>query len=273
MRKVLRRSESGPGRTRQRLATVLRRAGSLITVELAAEALEVDRTTASKTLSRWTDQGWLKRLRRGTYAPVPPDSINSERTLTNPWLIVPRFFAPGYVGGWSAAEHWHLTEQIFRDVCVFTARRFRNKRILVEGTPFVLHRTEPGRLFGLRTVWEGAIRVPLSDPHRTLIDMLDRPAVGGGIRHVESCFREYLRLPEADLQRLVRYGDQLGSGAVFKRLGFLLERARSGNARAIRACHARITKGNTRLDPALPASRLVTRWRLWVPEAWAEGRR
>jgi len=255
--------------TRKRLAMVLRASRPLITIRSAAEALNLEPDKAAKTLARWAKQGRIKRLRRGIYAPVPLDSLSGETALSNPWVLVPRLFSPGYVGGWSAAEHWHLTEQIFRDVCVFTSRAFRHKREVVDGTPFSLQRTKPNRLFGLTTIWDGSARIPVSDPERTLIDMLDRPSVGGGIRHVDSCLREYLRLPNTDLKKLVRYGDRLGSGAVFKRLGYLIEHAGTGHQEVLKACRTRLTAGTVRIDPALPADRLVTRWRLWVPSAWS----
>jgi predicted transcriptional regulator of viral defense system len=64
------------------------------------------------------------------------------------------------------------------------------------------------------------------------------------------------------------YADRLGNGAVFKRLGFVLERVAPAEKETIDACRGRLTKGNAKLDPSLPAKRLVTAWRLWVPENW-----
>lgn len=255
---------------RVRLARVLRAAGDLVTVDDAAGALDVDRRTAAKLLARWAEQGWLKRLRRGVYSPIPVDAVSAERTLENPWVLVPELFSPGYVGGWSAAEHWNLTEQIFREVCVFTARSFRHKREVFEGIGFVLNRTQEDHLFGLDTVWEASVRIPLSDPHRTILDMLTRPAVGGGIRHVEGCFQTYLGASISDLGKLIEYADRLGNGAVFKRLGFLLERTETRDDWAVRVCQDRMSAGHAKLDPALPANALVRRWRLWVPASWQE---
>jgi predicted transcriptional regulator of viral defense system len=249
---------------------VLRNSRPLVTVRSAAQALALEPVRAAKILARWAKQGRIKRLRRGVYAPVPLDSLSGETTLPNPWVLVPQLFAPGYVGGWSAAEHWHLTEQIFRDICVFTSRPFRQKRVVIEVTSFLLQRTEQDRLFGLATVWEGSVRILVSDPERTLVDMLDRPSVGGGIRHVESCLREYVHRPNSDLKKLVRYGERLRSGAVFKRLGYLLERSGPGNQEILKACRSHLTAGTAKLDPGLPADRLVTRWRLWISSSWSE---
>lgn len=92
--------------------------------------------------------------------------------------------------------------------------------------------------------------------------MLDDPALGGGIRHVNDCLDTYLIEEEGDIEKLITTADRLGNGAVFKRLGFLLER-RSGPADANTACHER-------LAPALTCQRLVTRWRLWCPAGWVK---
>lgn len=262
----IRRIRSDLGR--DRLAAVLRESSGIVTAEDAARALDIERSDASKLLARWAQQGWLKRLRRGIYAPIGIDVRFKEQTLRNPWILVPELFSPGYVGGWSAAAHWNLTEQLFRDVCVFTARPFRGKRETVEGTTSVLNRVSEDSIFGTVFVWEEKVRIPVSDPHRTLIDMLARPATGGGTRHIESCLSAYLQAPSADLQRVLEYGDRLGNGAVFKRLGFLLSRIPGIDAEVLEACQERLTSGNAKLDPALAAAHLVTRWRLWVPSRW-----
>lgn len=266
MSNARRRTRSALGR--DRLAAVLREAGGLVTVQAAARALDLEPRAAAKILARWAEQGWLKRLRRGLYAPIPIDALSSAQTLENPWVLVPRLFAPGYVGGWSAAEHWGLTEQIFRDVCVLTARPFRRKREAIEGTTFALHRISERALFGTVPVWIGRTRVAVSDQPRTLVDMLARPALGGGVRHVDSCLSAYLGSPERDLGKLIAYGDRLGNGAVFKRLGFLLSAKPGIDPEALEACRSRTKAGNVKLDPRLGGDRLVSAWKLWVPRRW-----
>ena len=71
-----------------------------------------------------------------------------------------------------------------------------------------------------------------------------------------------------DIKRLADYGDRLGNGAVFKRLGFLGEQHGADDA-LLNACSERLTAGNAKLDPALVSPRLVTRWRLFIPEHWS----
>jgi predicted transcriptional regulator of viral defense system len=255
-------------KSRDRLALVLRDAGELVTVTEAASSLDLDSRAAAHQLARWASQGWLKRVQRGVYSPIPLDARTAERTLEDPWLLVPRFFAPGYIGGWTAAEHWGFTEQIFRDICVFTARRFRAKQRTIAGVGFALQRTQESAIFGTSTVWRGRTRVQVSDPHRTLVDLLARPASGGGIRHVAACLKQYVALQGADLARVIAYAEQLEVGAVFKRLGFLLERTGGDFAPILEQCRAGLTEGLAKLDPALASPRIVTRWRLRVPASW-----
>ncbi len=256
---------------RKRIAAVLRATKGTVTVSEAAQILEVPAPAAAKMLARWASKGWLSRVRRGLYVPVPLESETGDVALEDPWLVAERLFAPCYIGGWSAAEHWGLTEQIFRTLVVMTTRKPRNRKPVIRGTGF-LARTVPERaLFGLRPVWRGRVKVQVSDPSRTVIDMLNDPRVGGGLRPTVDVLQDYLRSEHKDLRLLVDYGQRLRNGALFKRLGFLLERLAPGEQEALDACREQLTQGNARLDPTLPAGRLVTRWRLWVPAAWSQG--
>jgi predicted transcriptional regulator of viral defense system len=253
--------------SRSRLADVLRSSGDLVSVDAACAALGGDRVVAAKTLARWARQGWLKRLRRGLYAAVPLAARPGDSAIEDPWRLVPQLFSPGYVGGATAAQHWDLTEQLFRSVFVFTARKIRKRELEVQGAPFVLRHRAERLLFGTRSVWRGTTRVDVSDLHRTVVDMLDDPSTGGGIRQVADCLRSYLGNRESDPAVLLDYASRLGNGAVYKRLGFLLEREGKA-APTVAECRQRLTEGTVKLDPGVPSPRLVTRWRLWVPEAW-----
>ncbi len=258
--------------SRTQLAKIIRAAGDLVTVDSAAAALGLGRTVAAKTLARWAGQGRLRRLRRGLYAVVPLAASPDENAVEDAWRLVPCLFSPGYVGGATAAHHWDLTEQLFRSTFVFTARKLRKRELEIQGAPFVLRHRAERLIFGTRAVWRGTTRVNVSDLHRTIVDMLDDPSTGGGIRHVDACLRAYLSRREADLAVVLDYTNRVGNGAVYKRLGFLLERHAKAAA-AVAECRERLTAGTVKLDPAVASSRLVTRWRLWVPEAWKAAER
>ncbi len=258
--------------SRGQLASVLRACSGTISVEQAAKALRLPPTETAKTLARWAKQGWLSRVLRGLYVPVPLTNRTSEVSLEDPWLIAERLFSPGYIGGWSAAEHWGMTEQIYRSILVMTTRKPRNRKPVIKGTAFVLRSIQPGSLFGTKSVWRGQIKVSVSDPSRTVLDLMDDPLLGGGIRPSTDMFQHYLGSEHKNMKLLLEYAERLQSGAAIKRLGFLLERYAPQEAEIITACRAQMTQGNVKLDTSLPADRLITAWRLWVPSDWKEAR-
>ncbi len=259
-------------KSRSKLAKLLRDTKGTISVEQATVSLGLPPKVAAKTLAGWASQGWLSRVRRGLYVPVPLETRTGDVALEDPLIVAERLFAPCYIGGWSAAEHWGLTEQIFRSILVMTTKKPRNRKPTLKGTTFLLRSILPESLFGTKAVWRGQVKVNVSDPSRTVLDLMDDPVLGGGLRPSADVLQSYLRSESKDLKLLVSYAERLGSGAAFKRLGFLLEQFAPGEREAIEACRKRITKGNVKLDPSLPADRLVTAWRLWVSERWAKGR-
>ncbi len=261
----------GRSRTRERLGKLLREGGDVLTVENAGRILGIGREDAAKALARWCKQGWLSRIKRGVYVPVPLESINKDRALEDAWIVIPDLFGPAYVGGWSAAEHWDLTEQVFRDICVFTARAVAKRHQLIHHIPFVVTHISPDQQFGTKTVWKKEKKLSVSDPTRTIVDMLSNPWAGGGVEHVIDCFRNYIKSPHLNPQQLVEYAERLGNAAVFKRLGFLAEQLLGGDHFLVNACKSRLSKGNAQLDPALKGDKLVTRWRLFVPSMLSFG--
>jgi predicted transcriptional regulator of viral defense system len=242
---------------------------TLVSVDVASQTLGIDRRVAAKLLSRWKEQGWLRRIGHGLYVSVPLDLAGSEQVVADPWVLIPTLFGQCYVGGWTAAHHWELTDQLFNETFVFTTRRVIGKRVIAQGATFLLHNVKVKRLFGLKTQWRGTVKVAISDPERTLVDMIAAPEVGDGIDHVADCLSAYLGGKNGDRDLLIRYAEQFENGAMFKRLGFLAD-TRLRDKKLADKCRSRLTQGYARLDPSLPTKKLITAWRLWVPEASAQ---
>ncbi len=267
-----RNGSHGRSRTRERLGKLLRAGGDVFTVEEAAHILGTERQDAAKTLARWCQQGWLSRIKRGVYVPVPIESVSKEQALEDAWIVIPDLFGPAYVGGWSAAEYWDLTEQIFRDICVFTRRPVAHRHQVIHNIPFVVTHISPEKQFGMKTVWKKEKKLSVSDPTRTIVDLLSSPWTGGGVEHVIDCFKNYIEGPHHNPEKLVEYAERLGNAAVFKRLGFLSERLLGEDNLLVPACRSRLSKGNAQLDPALKGDKLITRWRLFIPSILSFGR-
>lgn len=201
--------------------------------------------------------------------PVALESEVADAPPEDAWIVANTAFAPCFVCGWTAAEHWGLTEQVFRTVLVSTTRRPRDRRPVIGGIPFRLRTVREREFFGLRNVWRGRMQVGVTDPTRTILDLMVDPALGGGLRSSTDMLRNYLASREMrNVPQLTQYAEVFGSGAASKRLGFLLSRFAPEEAEAIARCRAAMTQGNAKLDPALPEEKLVTAWRLWLPKGW-----
>lgn len=265
------RKLSGLGKLdREQLAAVIRGTKGSISVPEAAEILRINPSRASMKLSRWTNSGWLTRVRRGLYVPVSLESRSPDIPLEDPWIIAEKLFSPCYVGGWSAVEYWDLTEQIFRTTFVMTTRKIRETAPEIKGSQFKIKKIQKGALFGLKPVWRGQVKVMVSDPTRTIIDLLIDPGLGGGIRPVVDVLQNYLNSDYKNMGQLLDYSQQINKGVIYKRLGFLIERLTPDEKSLIIACRKNMSKGNSKLDPKLQADNLITKWRLWVPKNWKE---
>jgi predicted transcriptional regulator of viral defense system len=260
---TLRKSAGISRRNRALLEELHRRTSGAFDVAQAASVLEVDHDEASRLLGYLARRGWLARVRRGLYVPVPLDARRPGEWVEDPWVVAERVFSPCYIGGWSACEHWDLTEQTFRALLVVTARRVRHRDVDMQGLPFHLTVRGEQQLFGTVRVWRGANRVDVSDPSRTIVDLLDDPRLGGGMRTVADVIGEYLTSEHRNDELLIGYGDRLGNRAVFKRLGYLLEHLGADAPNLVMACFERRSSGLTTLDPAVKATgRIVRRWGL-----------
>ena len=251
--------------SRSQLSKLMRDSQPVITPIKAAAALGLMPTVAARRLAAWSRSGWLARIRRGAYVPVPIESESADVALDDAWSVAAAMFSPCYVGGWSAAEHWGLTEQLFRSICVMTATRPRERQLVLRKARFELHTVALAQFIGMKIVWRGGTRVQVSDPARTLIDMLADPALGGGIRNVAEMLARLLHDQPKEAAKLASYAARIGNGAVCKRLGFLLQRDHPDQTALIESCRTHLTTGYAKLDPALPTDRLVTAWRVWVP--------
>jgi predicted transcriptional regulator of viral defense system len=235
------------------------------TVGDAARAAEVDHARAARLLRHLAEQGWVARVQRGLYATVPLEAEDPAAWSADAWAIASTALGPGYVGGWTALHHWDLTDQLFSTTVFVTSRSVPRRRREIGRDRFELRHRPAGSLFGTRRVWRENVPVEVSDPERTLVDCLDDPSLGGGLRHTVESLEVYAEGGSVAWDGLVGYGDRLGNRTVFKRLGHLAETLGLGDEALIVACASRVSAGVGKLDPSLPATGPVdTRWKLRV---------
>ncbi|MBV1881536.1 MAG: hypothetical protein KUG82_07875 [Pseudomonadales bacterium] len=233
------------------------------------DTLNLDRSHAAKLLAGWHKQGVLRRVARGLYVPVQPTALGKTQVLEDPWILVPELYSPGYVGGWSALEHWELTEQLFRSVCVLTNKRTTYGNTELQGVGFFIKHVPENRLFGTKTIWRNQIKISISDPYKTMLDIIDDPYLGAGLQHTVDCLKEFKQLYSKpnDLDTLLTYAKQINKGALFKKLGYLAETLDFEQS-FIDECAKNLTMGYAQLDKKAKDKSLVTKWRLWIPKGY-----
>ena len=258
---------SGGIRTKNRalLERLHRATRGPFTADDAAEILDLSLTRTRRFMRYLADRGWLDRVRHGVYVTVPLDAHRSGHRTEDPWIVAATSFGQCYIAGWSAAEHWDLTEQIFRDILVVTATRPRKRTVAIQGTVFKLRTLAQKKHFGLTKVWRGNQRVAVSDPSRTLVDMLADPTMGGGIRNLAEILSEYMVGEHRQDKLLVSYGDRLANRTLFKRLGYVLETLGLEASQLVEACLQRRSSGITLLDPSIKhRGHITSRWNLSI---------
>jgi predicted transcriptional regulator of viral defense system len=239
--------------------------GGVVTVHEAASLLGLERRAASARLAALARRGWLTRVRRGFYYVLPLESGNEPAVAPDPWVLAFRLFEPCYIGGWSAAEHWGLTEQLFRSTFVVTSANIRERSQTFLRAEFHLVRVRQERLLKNSTVWRGDVRVPIADRERTIADALVDPTWIGGIRHLIDILHSYVTEPKKDFPKIIHTLDHIGHASGIKRLGFLAETLFPEESWLIEAAHARRSTGVIRLDPSIKSKgRLSKRWGLWI---------
>jgi predicted transcriptional regulator of viral defense system len=255
----------------KRLSVLLKSTDGPIRASDVMSALGVSRQKASGLLAGWNRQGVIRRVAQGLYVPISPFALGQTQVLENPWVLVPELYEPGYVGGWSALEYWGLTEQLFRSVCVLTNKRTSYGNNIHQGIGFYVKYIPLKKLYGTKTLWQDGAKIQISDPHKTILDIVDDPNLGAGLQHTIDCLVEYksMNSEPGDQRLLLDYAQQAKTGASFKKLGYLAEKLEYGR-KFVDECQKNLSKGYAYLDKTSQRNKLVTRWRLWVPEALKE---
>ena len=253
---------------RRKLAKVIALAKGIITPTLVSKCLNVSLQEAGRLLSRWNRQGWVKRIKQGVYIPITVDDLTGELTVEDPWVLADRLFAPGYIGGFSAVKHWDFSEQIFETTTFFTTKQVKDRHLIVGSTRFHLKTIASYKIFGTKPVWRENTKVLVSDPSKTIVDLLDDPSLVGGMRVVKDIFLEYKASNFFELDLLIAYAQKIGNKTVLKRLGFLMEILGLYEIIDKYGLLKKISKGYSLFDPGVKNTSIVRKWNLKVPAIW-----
>lgn len=236
------------GKSRIELAEVFASGKRFISPSNVVDALGVEPRIAAAKLSQWARAGWVRRVRRGLYIGVPVDTRVPFSWSEDPLQVASVVWTPCYFTGWTAAKHWALTDQVFRTTVLKTSDRVRASHDqLLDHEYLVSHTNEANMEWGLKSEWSDEFRLLFADPARTVVDILDNPSIGGGVRHSAEILSAYL--DNHDPKTLVQYADRLGNRTIFKRLGYLTEVLGRELPDLVAACRERLSAGISLLDP------------------------
>lgn len=251
---------------RKILSNITAREQAVVGMDDVIAILDCPKATANKILSRLTKKGWLQRVRRGQYVVVPLASQTAQPAIEEIWPVAMKVFDPAFISGWSAAEYWDLTEQIFNSISLVTTRPQRNHTQIINNTAFRTRVLGKDKFFGTKTIWFGSNKVQIADPNRLVIDILDMPRFGGGARHVLDVMQNFWKSALHDADLLLEYVDKYDRGVVVKRLGFIAE---MGNAPVtplwLDSLQKKVKSGVVLLDPDGPKTgKIVSKWNVRV---------
>jgi predicted transcriptional regulator of viral defense system len=251
-------------RNRDEIRSLLSRAPEIFTNEQARSILLMPANSVNQKLSRWAKAGYLRRIRKGTYLQVPNYIEKPQEWFGDEFKLAVATWPNSYFTGWTSANHWGLTEQVFRKLVVVTSDRVRTEKSSVTSSKFLVKRISKLDLkWGIVEEWRDGTKISFANPSRTVIDVMTHPELGGGIRLGTEFLKAFTE--NYNVHELVNYAVHHCSRSGLKRLGYLLELNGYSNSLEIERLRERISKGIIFLDPSKPAggSRIM-KWNILV---------
>ena len=188
------------GRGRAELARVFATGRRFIEPADVAIALDVDAETAAQKLARWAADGWVRRVRRGLYIGVPVHATDPSVWAEDALLVASAVWSPCYFTGWTAANHWSLTEQVFRTTVLKTTKvRVRRATARLLDRDYLLtHVSDDALTWGMKGEWHDETNFLFADPHSRCHRRSRRPEAR---RWDPACRRDCGRLPRGQRSR------------------------------------------------------------------------
>ena len=195
-----------------------------------AEWYSSRRTTGQRTvealLAYHVKSEHVLRLRKGLYAAVPPGSKASE-TPVDPFLVAGKLTRDAILSYHTALEFHakaHSPTHGFFCLTNLSARplEFRGQQFRVVRHPAALRakRAESSNVLDADRL---GLSVRVTNLERTMVDVLDRPHLGGGW---EEIWRSLEGVEFFDLDAVVHYALLLGNATTIAKVGFFLEQHR-----------------------------------------------
>ena len=236
-----------------------------------ADGLQIKRTQLRWLISALARSGWIEMLKNGTYA-VKSTLFESE---ISPFAIAAALVQPIAVSHWSALAQHGFTTQLPTMVQASTPHKVitpemhtgradspRGRAVWrAMGFEIEFIHVQPRHFFGHQQIWVNTWQqVSMTDPERTVLDLIARSDIFGGMSAAFDLLEEVL--PRINLNKLIQYGVQYDTGSVIKRLGWILEQL-GATGEILDPLQNYGVKAYYRLDPQNPPNEIYNkRWQI-----------
>lgn len=223
--------------------------------------------TRESLLKYHVKQGNLVRVRRGLYATVPLGT-KPETCPADPYLIAARMTDDAILAYHTALEFYGKAYSVFKQFQYLTCQTGR--RSTFRSYTFCGIRP-PGKLkkplqLGVNAVDHHGLDIKVTSLERTLVDLLDRPRLGGSW---EEIWRSLEGVEFFDLKTVIDYALQLQNATTISRVGFFLEQHQ--NTLMVQEQHLDQLRTHGPKKPQYfergKSGRLVKSWNLMIPES------
>ncbi|OGX04744.1 MAG: hypothetical protein A3G87_03695 [Omnitrophica bacterium RIFCSPLOWO2_12_FULL_50_11] len=239
----------------------------VFTTNEAEESLQWSKTDLYSVLFRLVQKGKLVRIKRGLFCLVPPGTGDLKRGYPQNWFLIAKALAgdrPYFLSHYSAMQLHGMTTEAIQTLFISRPDQRRLPKDLRIPVRFITIPKE--RFWGLEEKWvTNEERVRVSDLERTILDILDRPDLSGGISEIARGL--WLAKKEINGSKLLDYVKRFDSLASVKRLGFLMESFDLVSEEAIDKIHKFIQSSTSYafLDPtSKKEGKYLDRWRLRI---------
>lgn len=244
---------------------------SIFTVSEAAIILKLKDQGLQNFLGPLVKKGILTRLIPGLYSIVPFELGNARGHMANPYVIAREIvrhkfktLEPKYYISYSSALELHQMVTQPQLVVYVTVPQQIKQKFTIMGTEFRFVTCKKSDFFGLKKNWvDKSEMIYVSDVEKTIIDGLNIPEYCGGITEVAKGL--WMKRHDLSPERLLEYAEKMDKGAIYRRLGFLLEIYKMDCPAVIQKLQGRLTDSYQLLDPTLlNEGKYFSRWKIRV---------
>lgn len=195
-------------------------------VRFLAERGSPSAETANVHLKRYLAAGRIGRVKRGVYLAAGPGETAKRASLD--FLLVASRLTPDAVLAYHTALEAHgYAQSLFERLFFLTTSKakpalFRGRRFVPVVPSATLRRKRKAFAFCTEVERRG-LSCRVTTVERTLVDVLDRPDLAGGL---EEAWRSLAGIPMFDLEIVVKYVGLCSQATLAAKVGFFLEKHR-----------------------------------------------